>query len=90
MIVATWDTATQLEPGLIDLQRKAEELARETTEADYWHAYEYLKRDLFRLVGWGAERPELRTSDFYIVGHRGTCGRFEAVYSETHSEGAEL
>lgn len=56
----TFADLVRLEPRLRLLRNDAAGLQRGD-----WHGWEQLKRELQRLVGWDAKRPELATSAAY-------------------------
>lgn len=66
----TWASCRALEPRLADLEHRVATLGITDAHPDYWREYETWKRELSRLVGWDARRPELRTTDCYDACHR--------------------
>ncbi len=66
----TWEALMREEPRLALLEASARMYSRHR-RGRRWHAYEQLKRDASRLVGWGCKRPELASSKVYelVIGH---------------------
>lgn len=57
-----WRDMIAAEPRLIELENRARLRRRSRSR---WRAYEALKHDLERLVGWHCRRPELGSSRHY-------------------------
>jgi hypothetical protein len=68
----TWDVACAIEPALLALEQTAQRLRFS------WRNYERVKAVLKRLVGWGAVKPELQTSEAYDVAHKVVLAALEA------------
>ena len=60
----TWQYLVAIEPRL----RSIERLARSIGSS--WRDWERVKRALRPLVGWGAPRPELQSSECYDIAYR--------------------
>jgi hypothetical protein len=66
----------EIEPQLLDLRVSSRIASRRG--GGTWHEYERHKRNLKRLVGWHAARPELQTSEAYDICHRRILGAWDA------------
>jgi len=68
-MAADWNSMCQLEPRLLELERIAIRLGRDKR----YEAYESVKTDLSHLVGWGAEKEELRSDEAWQVAMQHTA-----------------
>jgi len=59
---ATWAAILTAEPKLVALIAEAAIIAPSD-----WYVYEAYKKRLQQIVGWGAERPELRQCHYYAL-----------------------
>jgi hypothetical protein len=62
-VVPPWQAMLEAEPRLRELIAEAELIG-----SSDWHDYEQFKRRLSKLVGWFADKPELRTCEAYSLG----------------------
>jgi hypothetical protein len=65
----TWDALVAAEPQLAELHRRASEVSAGPDFCANRVWYDVLKPELVRLVGWEAERPELRDPAAYDLAY---------------------
>jgi len=66
-----WPAICKIEPRLAELEQEAKSLGPDST----YRNYEAMKNRVNRLVGWEAEKEELRGADVWKLAHQNIAMR---------------
>ena len=76
-VLSRWYEAVALEPRLHDLEEAIRLTVIDRDDPSYWREYSTWEKRLCELVGWNAEKPELRSSRSYHGCHEYLLAVFE-------------